>query len=236
MRHIDVPQGSAAWLEARRGRVTASRIGDVMAILKRGGESAARANYRFELAAERLSDRVGDHYTSPDMDRGRELEPFARAEYEIENDVMVDQYGLILHPSHDFAAASPDGLIGADGAIEIKCPKDTTHLRYVLTGGIPNDYLLQCLWVMACAERQWIDFVSYCPILPDGLKLFVCRMHRDDKLIAQVEEEVVRFNAEVEEVCANLRTRVKERSAAPIDTRSEYDKLMETVDRMELTP
>lgn len=235
MRKIDVVQGSAAWLEARCGRITASRIADVLAVLKRGGEGADRRNYRIELVAERLSGRVEDHYVSPDMERGTYLEDEARSAYEIERGVMVETAGLILHPTFDYAGASPDGLIGTDGGLEIKVPKMTTHIRWMLEGGVPEEHQPQCLWNMHCAERSWWDFESYCPDLP-GLETFVVRMERDDKRIAEIEEEVVRFNGEVERVMDDLRGRMKPRPERPIDTRSEFDQLMATMDRMELTP
>ncbi len=236
MRVIDCDQGSAQWLEARRGKITASRIADVLSVLKRGGESSERRNYRVELIAERLSGRAEDHYTSPEMVWGTEYEAFARTEYEMATGVMVDTVGFILHPTIDYAGASPDGLIGADGGLEIKCPKTTTHIKWILAGGLPEEHEAQCLWNMACAGRSWWDFASYDPRLPDGLKLFTVRMHRHDSRIALIEEEVCRFNAEVDSVCGQLRGLVKDRPQVPGDTRSEFDQLMAVMDRMEITP
>lgn len=236
MRRIDVVQGSAAWLEARCGRITASRIADVLAVLKKGGEGADRRNYRIELVAERLSGRTEDHYVSPEMEWGTLLEDEARTAYEMETGEMVETVGLILHPTFDYAAASPDGLVGDKGGIEIKCPKTTTHIKWMLAGTVPEEHAAQCLWNMACAERDWWDFVSYDPRLPDGLRIFTVRMHRDEELVFAIQAGVCEFNEEVDALVTELRQRIKEVPAKPIDSRSEYDQLMATMDRMELIP
>lgn len=234
MRHVECIQGSAAWLDARRGRITASGIANVLAVLKRGGESAERRNYRISLIAERLSGRSEDHYVSPEMAWGSEFESFARAAYEVEIGVMVDTAGFILHPHFDFAGASPDGLIGDDGGLEIKCPKTTTHIRWLLAGKVPEEHQAQMFWNMRCCERQWWDFQSYDPRLPDGLKTFVVRLERDEQRLAEIEEEVVRFNNEVEQTVAFLRQRVREPSVVPADTRSALEQLEAMLAQMEI--
>lgn len=205
MRSVNVIQGSAAWLQARVGLITASRMCDVMATPKRGtAELACKRDYRMELLCERLTGRAAEHYVSREMDFGSEQEPFARAAYEVMADVLVDDAGLVLHPIMDFSAASPDGLVGDDGAIEIKAPKTATHLNWRLAGVVPEEHVDQCMWVMACCERQWIDFVSFDPRLPQGLRFFVKRLERDDKRIAEMEYAAMEFNAEVNAMIAGL--------------------------------
>lgn len=205
MRSIPVVQGSAAWLQARVGLVTASRMSDVMATPKRGTtELACKRDYRMELLCERLTGRAAEHYVSREMDFGSEQEPFARAAYEVVQDVLVDEVGLVLHPIMDFSAASPDGLVGDDGAIEIKAPKTATHLNWRLADVVPEEHIDQCMWVMACCGRQWIDFVSFDPRLPQGLRFFVKRLERDEKRIAEMEYAVMEFNAEVDAMIEGL--------------------------------
>jgi putative phage-type endonuclease len=207
-----------------------------MATLKRGGESADRRNYRNEILAERLSRRTEDHYVSPEMAWGSEFEPIARYAYEIATGEMVDTVGFVLHPTMDFAGASPDGLVGEDGGLELKCPKTTTHIKWMTNGGVPEEHQAQCLWNMACAERQWWDFMSFDPRLPDGLRIFIARMERDEASIKLIEEEVARFNDEVEAACSALRVRVREVPPAPVDPRSDYEQLMSMIDAQELVP
>ena len=206
MKVLDFPQGSDEWLASRAGKVTASRIADVMAKIKTG-EAAARRDYRAQIVAEILTGRPQDGgFTNAEMQWGTEQEPFARSAYEVQTGVMVDQVGLVLHPSIDRAAASPDGLAG-DGLVEIKCPKTATHLQYLLDGEVPPKYEPQMLWQMACAERPWCDFVSFDPRLPDDLQLFVVRFKRDDERIAAMEAEVKAFLAGVDETVSKLTAR-----------------------------
>jgi putative phage-type endonuclease len=242
MRVIPCEQGTAQWLEVRRGRITASRIVDVLNQLKRGGEGADRRNYRIELISERLSGRSEPHYVSPEMDWGSEYEPFARSAYEIAQEVIVDTAGFILHPTFDFAGSSPDGLVGDDGLIEIKCPKTTTHTEWLMAGQVPEEHQEQMLWNMVCCERQWCDFISFDPRMPDGLKIFIVRMERDDARILDIEHEVQRFQDEVEHYASDLRKKV---TVAPppapkappvVDTRSDFDQLMAMMDAQELIP
>jgi putative phage-type endonuclease len=206
MKIIDFPQGSAEWLASRAGKVTASRISDVLAKIK-SGEAASRKDYRAQLVAEILTGRPQeDGFTNAAMQWGNEQEPFARSAYEVAKDCMVDQVGLVLHPAIDRAAASPDGLAN-DGLLEIKCPKTATHLQYVLAGTVPTTYQPQMLWQMACTERKWCDFVSFDPRLPADLQLLVVRMERDDARIKEMEDEVNAFLKEVDEVIEKLKAR-----------------------------
>lgn len=197
-------QGSDEWLKARCGLVTASRISDVMAKTKTG-ESASRKNYRAQLVAERISGRPTESFTSAAMQWGTDNEPFARAAYELLRNVDVDEVGLVPHPEIVMSGASPDGLVGDDGLIEIKCPNTATHIDYAITGKAPSDYQYQMLWQMECTGRQWCDFASYDPRMPDGMKLFVTRIQRDEEKIAEIKIEVIKFLAEVEAQIAQLR-------------------------------
>jgi putative phage-type endonuclease len=233
---LKAPQGSSAWLQARIGLVTASRMVDVMDYLKKGGEGAGRRNYRTELIAERLTNRSEDHYVSPEMEFGSEYEPFARAAYEIAQDVMVDQVGMVYHPTIERSSASPDGLVGDDKCIEIKVPKTANHLKWMQAGIVPAEHQDQCLWVMACAERQFCDFISFDPRLPEGLRIFCVRMARDEERIARMEEEVRKFDAEVTAAVDVLMQRVVKVPELPADTRSPYEQCMALADLIEMTP
>ena len=207
MRIVECEQGTPEWAIARAGRVTASRICDVMAKIK-SGEAASRRNYRAEIIAEILTGMPAEQYVSAEMQRGTEQEPFARAAYEVRKDVMVDQLGFILHPTIERSGGSPDGLVGTDGMVEIKCPNTATHIGYILSGTIPSEYQLQMQWNMACAERSWSDFVSYDSRLPDEYQLFIVRMERDEKRIAEIGGEVESFLAEVDSTIAALKQRL----------------------------
>ena len=203
-RIIDCTQGDSDWFTARCGCVTASRVADVMAKLRSGEEAVARANYKMELVCELLTGNAADHYTSPSMKWGTEQEPFARAAYELKHG-MVDQIGFVYHPTITRAGASPDGLVGDSGLIEIKCPNTATHIGYIMAGEVPSEYQLQMLWQMDCAERDWCDFVSYDPRLPEHLQLFVKRFPRDEERLQVIRLAVETFNHEVDEIIRQLR-------------------------------
>ena len=205
MKVIDFPQGSEEWAAARAGKVTASRIDDVLAKIK-SGEAASRRDYRAQLVAEILTGRPQeDGFQNAEMLWGIEHEILARGAYQVARDADVEPVGFVLHPKIERAGASPDGLAG-QGLVEIKCPKTATHLQYLLAGEVPTKYQPQMLWQMACAEAAWADFVSYDPRLSPELQLFVVRFLRDDKRIAEMEAEVVRFLAEVDEMLNRLRS------------------------------
>ena len=206
MRILQFEQGTPEWLAARAGRVTASRIPDVMAKIKTG-EAATRRDYRAQIIAEILTGQPqGDTFTNEAMRWGTEQEPFARAAYEMASGFMVDQVGFVLHPTIDRAGASPDGIVDMDGLVEIKCPKTATHLQYVLDKAVPTQYQPQMLWQMACTGAAWCDFVSFDPRLPDDLQLFVVRFNRDQARIDAMEAEVIAFLAEVDETLSRLRS------------------------------
>lgn len=205
MKTIDFEQGTEEWLASRAGRVTASRIADVMAKIKTG-EAAARRDYKAQIVAEILTGRPQeDGYINAEMQFGIDTEPAARAAYEAQDGVMVDRVGLVIHPTIERAAASPDGLVGNTGLVEIKCPKVATHLNYILDGVVPSKYQPQMLWQMACCEREWCDFVSFRPDLPTDLQIFVVRLQRDDKRIIEMEAEVTAFLQEVDMMVEKLK-------------------------------
>ena len=192
---INCEQGSPEWLAARAGRVTASHICDVINFKKNGEESTSRRDYRIKMVTEMLTGTpCEDVYPNADMRRGTELEPYARIAYEDLSGMHVQQVGLFVHASIPQAAASPDGLVGADGLIEIKCPRSYNHINNILADGIiDSDYQLQMLWQMECTQRRWCDFVSYDPLMPEALRLFVVRFNRDEEALAGIREKVVKF-------------------------------------------
>lgn len=196
-------QGSDEWRQARCGKVTASRIGDLMAKTKTGW-GAGRANYMAELIAERLTGTPAEQYENAAMLWGKETEARARDIYAFHVDADVDLVGLIDHPKIAMTAASPDGLIGADGLVELKCPNTATHIDTLLGAVVPSKYVLQMQWQMACTERAWCDFASFDPRMPGHMQLFVSRLVRDDKQIAEIEACVVRFLSEIDDKLAAL--------------------------------
>ena len=197
-------QRTDEWHQARLGKVTASRIADVMAKTKTG-YGASRANYMADLLVELLSGRPGDYYQNAAMQWGTEQEPNARAAYEVKTGYIVKEVGFVPHWSIGMSGASPDGLIGDDGLVEIKCPNTSTHIDTLLGQEAPSKYILQMQWQMACTGRQWCDFVSYDPRLPDNMQLYIQRVIRDDKLIKEMEQEVIKFLGELDEKLMQLR-------------------------------
>lgn len=202
-------QGSQEWLQERLGHVTASRLADVLATVKTG-EAASRRNYRAELVAQRLTGTVEAGYTNAAMQWGTDNEPIARSEYEVRKDVFVDQVGFIKHPTILWAGASPDGLVGLDGLIEIKCPNTATHIDTLLSQTIPSQYEKQMLWQIACTGRAWCDFVSFDPRLPSDLSFFCKRFNPSMEQIKEAEQAVITFLAEVEETLSKLANLPKE--------------------------
>ena len=192
-------QRSPEWFLARKGKVTASKIADVMAKGRGGAESVTRAKFLDQLVTERLTRDIQEGYTNEAMQRGTELEPIARAAYCFATSSDVSEIGFVNHPVFFHAGASPDGLVGEDGMVEIKCPNSNTHIEYILTGKPPARYVPQMAWQLACTGRKWVDFVSYDDRLEDESKhLFIVRYERDDEYIAEIEEAVRQFLLEVE--------------------------------------
>ncbi|MBP8236060.1 MAG: YqaJ viral recombinase family protein [Rhizorhabdus sp.] len=212
MRIIDCEQGSPEWHAARCGRVTASRVADIMRKTK-SGVSASRATYLGELVAERLSGQVAPSFSSKPMEWGNETEAKARTYYAFMHDVDPVRVGLVIHPTIEMAAASPDSLVGDDGLIEIKCPNSATHIRTLRGEEIDPDYVKQMQWQMACTGRSYCDFVSYDPRMPEDMALHTRRVARDSALIVEMTSAVVAFLAEVDATIADLTARYRKQAA-----------------------
>lgn len=191
-------QGSEEWFTIRIGKVTASRVADVIAKTKTG-YSASRDNYMAQLVCERLTGQKGESFTNAAMQHGTDTEPLARAAYEALKDVLVDEVGFVPHPTIKMAGASPDGLVGEDGLLEIKCPNTATHIETLLSESVPGKYFTQMQFQLSCTGRQWCDFVSFDNRLPEELQLFVKRVPRDEVFIRLIEAEIVQFIAELDD-------------------------------------
>lgn len=209
----EIIQGSPEWHALRCGKVTASRVADVIAQTTKGW-GASRVNYAAELIAERLTGVSAEGFTNAAMQWGTDQEPNARAAYEFMHDVTVEQIAFVVHPSIPDAGASPDGLVGESGLVEIKCPNTATHIDTLIKQTIPAKYITQMMWQMACTGRAWCDFVSYDPRLPESMQLFVKRVDRDSAMIESLEREVVAFLMEEVETKVEILRRLYEQEAA----------------------
>jgi putative phage-type endonuclease len=185
------------WFAARLGKVTASRVADVIAKTKTG-YGAGRANYMADLVVERLTGQKASSFTNAAMEWGTEQEPNAKAAYAAKTGILVEDVGFIDHPTVAMSGASPDGL-AEDGLVEIKCPNTATHLEYIFDGKPPQKYVTQIQWQMACTGKPWCDFVSYDPRLPERLQLLVVLVPRDDDYIKMLEQEVTAFLRELDD-------------------------------------
>lgn len=201
----EIIQRSPEWYAIRLGKVTGSRISDVVAKTKTG-YSASRANYLAELLLERITGKTAESYVSAAMQYGMDTEPEARAAYEFFINRDVEQVGFVGHPTIMMAGCSPDGLVSSDGLVEIKCPQPPKHLATLLGASIDAAYLGQAQFQMACTGRAWVDFVSYCPAFPDEMGMSVKRIPRDADKIAEIEREVTTFLAELDEKLSALRS------------------------------
>ena len=197
----DIEQGTPEWLAERAGKVTASALSNVMM----AKTTAGYQNYMAQLICERLTGRPVDTFKSAAMEHGTETEPQARAFYELETGNEVAECGFIPHPTIANAGASPDGLICEFGLVEIKCPQPAKHIKNLMGGTIDKAYILQMQWQMACTDRQWCDFVSYDPRMPEALRLWQRRVLRDSGMISELESEVKKFLAELADKEAALR-------------------------------
>lgn len=208
----DLIQGSEAWIVARIGKATASRISDVIA-QTRSGWGASRGNYMAELIAERLTGTPAEQYTNSAMKWGSETEPQAKAAYSFFYDAEIIEVGFIPHPTIEMAGASPDGLIAPDGLIEVKCPNTATHIETLLGATIPDKYIVQMQFQMACTGAKWCDFVSFDPRMPARISLYVKRIPRDDKRIAELDALVNGFLAELDAKVTALNALGQEKAA-----------------------
>jgi putative phage-type endonuclease len=209
----DIVQGSDEWKQLRLGKVTASRVADMVARTK-SGYGASRANYAAQLIAERLTGQPAESYVNAAMQHGTDTEPEARSAYEFYHGVTVEQVAFVPHPTIADAGCSPDGLVGDDGMVEIKAPQTATHLDTLLGQATPARYIDQIQFQMACTGREWCDFVSYDPRLPENMRLFVRRVARDDKRIAELEAEAEAFLQDIEARIIQLENLYGERVAA----------------------
>lgn len=205
-------QRTEAWFAARLGKVTASRVADIMAKTK-SGPSASRANYMAELICERLTGQQVERFSNAAMEWGTETEPQARAAYEFLTDATVMETGLVDHPTIPMFGASPDGLVGADGLIEIKCPNTATHIETLLAEAVPGKYVTQMQVQMACTGRAWCDFVSFDPRLPPDLQIWIKRIQADQAHQSEITSEVTKFLGELECKIADLSARYMEKAA-----------------------
>jgi putative phage-type endonuclease len=199
-----IEQRTEEWFNQRLGKVTASKVSDVIAKTKTG-VSASRENYSTQLTLERLTNQKAEFYSNAAMEWGTATEPQARQAYEVYREVFVDEIGFIDHPIIAMSGASPDGLVGDDGLVEIKCPESKTQMETLLSQKVPNKYQPQMQWQMACTGRKWCDFVSYDPRMPENLRIFVQRVERNDVYIKMLEEEVRVFLEEIDQKVEILR-------------------------------
>ena len=197
-------QRTDEWFASRLGKATASRIADIIAKTKTG-PSASRENYAVQLVLERITQTKGESYSNAAMQWGTETEPLARQAYELKRGLFVDEVGFIDHPTIANSGASPDGLVGTDGLLEIKCPNSATHMETLVTRKIPQKYIPQMTWQMACTGRSWCDFVSFDPRFPENLQIFIERIEYDPTYVRMLELEVTQFLDEVEKKVEILR-------------------------------
>ncbi len=192
-----IQQGTEEWHQLRLGKVTASRVADILAKTK-SGASASRLNYLIELALQRVTKTIEESYTNSAMEWGTATEPQARVAYEVATSNFVDQIAFVDHPTIVNFGCSPDGYVGSDALIEIKCPSSATHWSYIKANEPPNKYIIQMQAQMSVTGAKWCDFVSFDPRMPERSQLLIIRINRDDEFIAEMENEIKQFLIEVE--------------------------------------
>lgn len=219
-------QGTQDWFDARNGRVTASRINDVMAYLKPTKaeletgvrrEAQKRIDYKVELIAESLRGMAMPHFVNEAMKWGIEQEALAATEYELASNDAVMPVGFVYHPAIERAGASPDRLVGKHGLLEVKCPETTTHLDWIFGGVVPEEHRNQMLFQMRCGERNWCDFMSFDSRLPKRYQKFIVRLEADEQRMDEIDTEVLKFLAEVDGIIAKLDERMPEAERIPHD-------------------
>ncbi|MDZ7905141.1 MAG: YqaJ viral recombinase family protein [Cypionkella sp.] len=193
-------QGSAEWLAERAGRVTASALSNVMMATTTAGYQ----NYLAQIVCERLTGEPTETFKSAAMEHGTETEPQARAFYEMESGLTVQECGFCRHPVLEWSGASPDGLVAHDGLVEIKCPQPAKHIKNLIGSAIDKAYILQMQWQMECTGREWCDFVSFNPSFPDHLKISVRRVQHDAAMVLEITEAVRSFLGDVDAMLAKL--------------------------------
>lgn len=207
----DIIQGTPEWKQLRAGKATGSRIADIIAKTK-SGYSASRKNYLAQLVNERFG-VFKEGFTNAAMEHGTDTEPLAREYYELETGALVEQVAFVDHPTIAMSGASPDGLVGSDGLLEIKSPNSATHFEYLIENVVPEQYKPQMAWQMACTGRKWCDFVSYDPRVPEALQYFQIRYVPEDGYIQMLESEVIKFLDEVDARYQELKLIMDKRAA-----------------------
>jgi putative phage-type endonuclease len=204
---IIIPQDSSAWIKSRLGHLTASRMNDVLAFSKRDGKPLkARCDYAIELVAERMTDSAVDHWVSDDMVWGTEQEPNAKLAYTEVTGRAVLPSGFMLHPTLEYCGATPDGFVGHDGLIEIKCPRTTTHIAWMLVGEVPEQHRAQMALQLLVSGRQWCDFVSFDPRVPARQRVFLRRFEPSQAYLDEIEQAATEFLAEVDALFEKVTT------------------------------
>lgn len=191
-----IQQGTEEWHQLRLGKVTASRVADILAKTK-SGASASRGNYLIELALQRVTKTIEESYSNSAMEWGVATEPQARVAYEVSTGNFVDQIAFVNHPTIEGFGCSPDGLVG-EGLIEIKCPNSATHWSYIKANEPPQKYIIQMQAQMSVTGAKWCDFVSFDPRMPERSQLLIVRVNRDNEFIAEMENDIKQFLSEVE--------------------------------------
>lgn len=198
-----IGQRSPEWFAQRAGKFTASSFADLMATT-RSGPSASRAKLIARLVCERLTGNPAESYTNSAMQRGIELEPEARIAYEFETGTHVEQVGFIDHPIVSMCGCSPDGLVGDDGMVEIKCPGEAAHLDYLRRGSHAQEYRWQLQGQLWVTGRSWVEIASYHPAFPQRMQLAIVRVARDEAEIAELHKSVTAGNAEIAAIIDEL--------------------------------
>jgi putative phage-type endonuclease len=211
----EMDQRSDEWKQIRLGKVTASRIADATAKTKTGW-GASRANYMAELLSERLTGTPREGFTNAAMQWGIDMEPQARRVYEFMEGADVHEVGFAAHPTIEMSGASPDGLVGDLGLVEIKCPDTATHIETLLGSRIDGKYIKQMQWQMACTARSWCDFVSFDPRLPERMQIHVERVYADSAFIAELERDIREFLSELDAKEAALLEKFGEMTLPPL--------------------
>lgn len=200
-------QRSQEWHEFRVGKITASRFADVMSKGKGGKSSERRNTYLRDIVAEILTGKAKEPISSASLSWGTEVEPFAREAYELETGNVVNETGFLLHLDHLFVGCSPDGLIGVDGGLEMKCPKDPqVHVKTLLEG-MPSEHIAQVQGGMYVTGREWWDFVSYDPRQPEPTRLYIQRVHRDEEFIQSLDIALLSFWDDVQKAIKQITER-----------------------------
>ena len=201
----EAAQGSGAWLYERCGFITASRFRDVVDLTKAGKPTAKRETYLWEVAIERVTGQPSDHFSSAAMEWGTEQERHSRMATEVSRGYMIEETGFLKHPTLPMVGGSPDGLIDEDGGWESKSPFNSRYHLETLLNGMPEEHMAQVQGLMWITGRQWWDFASYDPRMPEKLRLYVQRIERNDEYIVNMEKEIIAFSAEVNAIVERLK-------------------------------